>query len=239
VPFTVFPAVDVWHGGLGLASRSGPVAHDAFGGDARAAVDAYVAAGARWIHVVDLDLAFLGDAANVDVVRTIAGRHPNVRIQASGGIATADDAARYLDAGAARVVLGSAALRDRDALAAAIGEAAEAVLVGLEVDDGVIRARGEASVELSLETSLEWLAKLPAPGVLVTAVSHVATLSGPDASLVERVARTGLPTIAAGGVRSLRDLESLRDAGAAGAVVGRAALDGAFDVAEAIAWAGV
>jgi phosphoribosylformimino-5-aminoimidazole carboxamide ribonucleotide (ProFAR) isomerase len=238
VSFIVLPAIDVWEGHLALATDDGPVAHPAFGGDPLVAADANVRAGARWVHVVDLDLAFRGQPANVDVVRAIANDHPNTRVQVSGGIVTTHDRERYVDAGAARVVLGSAALDDREALAGAIAEARDSVLVGLEVDEGVIRARGASSVELDLAETLQWLVSLPAPGFLVTAVSKVARLSGPDATLVRQVARTGVPTIAAGGIRSLADLGALRTAGAVGAVVGRAALDGALPIGDALAWAG-
>jgi phosphoribosylformimino-5-aminoimidazole carboxamide ribonucleotide (ProFAR) isomerase len=240
VSFDVLPAIDLWKGRLGLATAAGPLAHPAFGGEPLAAAEAYAGAGARWIHVVDLDLAFRGRPANVGIVRAIAEEHPTIRLQASGGIVTRRDRARYLEAGAERVVLGSGALRDRVALAELIGEAGEAILVGLEVEDGTIRARGGAGNEpaLDLADTLEWLAALPAPGFLVTAVSQVGSLAGPDVTLVRRVARTGLPTIGAGGIRSLDDLAALRRAGAAGAVVGRAALDGALPIGEVLAWAG-
>jgi phosphoribosylformimino-5-aminoimidazole carboxamide ribonucleotide (ProFAR) isomerase len=238
--FDVLPAIDVWGGHLALATPGGPVAHPGYGGDPLAAAEAFARAGARWIHVVDLDLAFRGRPANLGVVREIAGRYPAVRIQASGGITTTRDRARYFDAGADRVVLGSGALRDRAALAGLIGEASEAILVGIEVEDGVIRARGGADVEpaLDLADTLEWLAAIPAPGFLVTAVSQVGSLAGPDVALVGRIAETGVPTIGAGGIRSLADLAALRRAGAVGAIVGRAAMDGALPIGEVLAWAG-
>jgi phosphoribosylformimino-5-aminoimidazole carboxamide ribotide isomerase len=86
-------------------------------------------------------------------------------------------------------------------------------------------------------TTVGWLAAAGVPAFLVTATGRVGGLDGPDLRLVRRVARAGRPTLAAGGIRSLEDLRALRDAGAAGAVVGRAALEGRLDLAETLAWA--
>src|SRR5204863_1413055 len=156
----------------------------------------------------------------------------------SGGVTTAHEAATYLDAGARRVVLGSGALADREALLRTLEDFGDALLVGLEVEGGVVRARGTGALELPLDPTLAWIGDLPAAGFLVTAVAQVATLSGPDSALIARVAALGRPTIGAGGIGSIDDLETLRRAGASGAVVGRAALDGDLDVRAAIAWAG-
>jgi phosphoribosylformimino-5-aminoimidazole carboxamide ribonucleotide (ProFAR) isomerase len=238
VGFTVLPAIDVSEGRLSVYAEEGPRALDAFGGDPVAAARVYAAAGARWLHVVDMDLAFGGEARNAGVVAAIREAVPDVRLQASGGIVRWEDAARYLEAGADRFVLGSGALVDEDATAEVLGRAAGRVLAGLEVQDGRIRARGRDDVDLDLMATVGWLAMLPLPGFLVTAVDRVGTLEGPDVRLVARVARVG-PTFAAGGIRTLGDLESLRDVRAAGAVIGRAAAEGGLDLAAALAWSGV
>src|SRR5438876_182916 len=86
-------------------------------------------------------------ARHVDCVRAIADDHPNIRVQVSGGIATAENRAFYADAGAARVVLGSAALHDRESLADMMAGAEDPVLLGLEVEEGMIRPRGTEAVE--------------------------------------------------------------------------------------------
>jgi phosphoribosylformimino-5-aminoimidazole carboxamide ribonucleotide (ProFAR) isomerase len=239
VPFTVIPAIDVWHGRVALATASGPIEHDAFDGDPLHAAAAYVSAGATWIHLVDLNLAFSGVPENADVVRTIAERHPGARLQVSGGIVSARELGRYAEAGASRLVIGSAALGDRLNVATLVREANIDVLIGLEVADGVLRARsGSVSgADLPLDETLARLVELPVAGFLVTAVSRVAALTGPDTDLVARVSATGVPTMGAGGIRSIADLAALRAAGAVGAVVGRAALDGDLDVGEAVRWA--
>jgi phosphoribosylformimino-5-aminoimidazole carboxamide ribotide isomerase len=238
MPFTVLPAIDLSEGRLALMTVTGPAPTDAFGGDPLAAATAFVAAGARWLHVVDMDLAFRGTLANGEVIAALAAI-PGARVQASGGVRTAAQVDALRELGASRVVVASAALADEEAVTELIGRSrpGETVL-GIEVADGRIRARG-ASVALELASTLGWLRTAGAERLLVTAVDRVATIEGPNTALVRRAARAGLPVLAAGGIRSLADLEAVRAAGADGAVVGRSALEGHLDLAEALAWAAV
>ena len=230
--FEVIPAIDIAAGRLAAYTRAGPEPSESFGGDPVVAARAYVEAGARWLHVVDLDRAFSGHAGNLGALRTIAGLGPPV--QASGGIATVDQAQAALDAGARRIVLGSEALADATAALGTIGRFVGRVIVGIEVDDGRIRSRGSSSVELPLAETLGWLVAAGAPAFLVTAVARVGSLEGPDVAMMKRVLRSGRPVVAAGGIASIEDLRALRRAGAAGAVVGRAALEGGMDLGQAL-----
>ena len=230
--FDVIPAIDVAGGQLARYTPKGPVPVEAFGGDPYAAVRSYAAAGARWVHVVDLDLAFEGEARNLAVVRSVAAS--GMRVQASGGLRRTTDAEAMLAAGAHRVVLGSGALADEAEAAELLRLLGERVVVGIEVDDGRIRSRGDFPVDLPLAETLGWLVAAGAPAFLVTAVARVGTLHGPDAATVRRVVRAGRPVLAAGGISGLADLRALRRAGAVGAVVGRAALEGGLDLEQAL-----
>jgi phosphoribosylformimino-5-aminoimidazole carboxamide ribonucleotide (ProFAR) isomerase len=231
--FEVIPAIDVAGGRLAAYASGGPEPVEAFGGDPIAAARAFIGAGARWLHVVDMDLAVLGEPRNLEVIRAIATLGASV--QASGGVGTADDVWAALDAGARRVVLGSGALADEDAALRAIDRFADRLVVGIEVQEGRIRARGRSGVDLPLVETLGWLVTAGAHAFLVTAVARVGTLLGPDLEVVGRVARAGRPVVAAGGVSSIDDLQDLRRAGAAAAVVGRAAMEGELDLADALA----
>ncbi len=236
MPFTVLPAIDLWEGRLALLTADGPAPSAAFGGDPLAAATAYVGAGARWLHVVDMDLAFRGKPANADLIRALCAV---ARVQASGGVRTAPQVEELRRLGASRVVLASAALDDEDAVVEIVGRSRPGeIVIGIEVADGRIRARA-ADVDLELASTLGWLSAAGAEALLVTAVDRVATIAGPDTALVRRVARAGLPFVAAGGIRSLADLEAVRTAGASGAVVGRSALEGSLDLAAALAWSAV
>ena len=239
MPFTLLPAIDVTEGRLGVYRPEGPLTIEAFGGDAGAAARAFARAGASWIHVVDMDLAFTGEVRNAAVVRAVA-EVPGVSVQASGGITTAPSIDAMLAAGAARVVLGSGALGDPEVTRRLLRLADGRAIVGVEVSEGRIRARGGVAVDLDLMSTLGWLAMTPGvAGLLVTAVTRVGGLAGPDVEVIRRVARRGFPVLAAGGIASLEDLEAVREAGAVGAVVGRAALEGSIDLEAAFAWAAV
>ena len=239
MPFTILPALDVARGRLAVPGAGGPQPVAAFGGDPVAAARALVARGATALHLVDLDLA-LGGAPGLDVavIRDVA---PGALIQVSAGITTLEAAHPYLAAGAYRFVLTSTALTDEEATTRILRDGASRVVVGLEIHDGRIRPRSIGSDVtgdgLDLMSTVGWLHAEHAPAFLVTATARVGGLEGPDVPTVRRVARAGLPTFAAGGIRSLEDLRALRDAGAAGAVVGRAVLEGSLDVEAGLAWA--
>ena len=221
-----------------MFGREGPEPTDAFGGDPAAAAASFDVVGAPWIHVVDVDLAH-GGGADAGLVATIREAAPHVRIQLSGGIVSPEIAAASLAAGADRLVLSSTALGDPSAAGTVIARHGDRLVVGIEVEDGRIRGRGDVGVDLDLMATLGWLHAAGAPGFLVTSVGRVGTLSGPDLPLIRRVVRVGRPVLAAGGIRSFEDLIAIRDAGAAAAVVGRSVLDGELDLAGALAWAAV
>jgi phosphoribosylformimino-5-aminoimidazole carboxamide ribotide isomerase len=232
--FEVIPAIDVKDGALAHLTPDRLMRIEAFGGDPVAAAAAMVEAGATRLHVVDMDLAFEGRARNLDVVSAIVSLR--VHVQAAGGVRSADEVARFLEAGADRVVLGSAGLADEAGASDLLKKEGERLLIGIEIgDDGEIRSRGRDPVELPLMETLGWLIAAGAPAFLVTAVARVGSSIGPDVESVRRVVRAGRPVLAAGGIRSFEDLRALRAAGAAGAVVGRAALEGDLDLATAIA----
>src|SRR4029078_557107 len=104
MPLPVLPGIVLWEGRLALLTGEGPTPSDAFGGDPLAAAAAYVGAGARWLHVVDMDLAFRGEPANVDLIRALCAVG-GARVQASGGVRTAAQVEELRSLGAARVVL--------------------------------------------------------------------------------------------------------------------------------------
>jgi len=232
--FDVIPAVDVKDGRLTHLTPNAPIPIEAFGGDPVAAAAAMAEAGATWLHVVDIDLAFEGEARNLDVVAAIASLR--VHVQAAGGVRTSEEIEALRSAGVDRIVLGSAALADESRTRELIRAEGSRLIVGVEIGEGgEIRSRGRDPVELPLMETLGWLVAADAPAFLVTAVGRVGSSIGPDVDSVKRVVRAGRPVLAAGGVRTIEDLRALRAAGAVGAVVGRAALEGGLDVAAAIA----
>jgi phosphoribosylformimino-5-aminoimidazole carboxamide ribotide isomerase len=173
-------------------------------------------AGAKRIHLVDLDGARSG-RVRPELVRAVAA--VGLPVQASGGIRSLDDAHALLEAGADRIVVGTAAWPDPTPWF----ELGDALVLALDVRDGEVRAAGwTEAAGISFAEALD-----RARGrVLVTAIDRDGTLAGPDLDLVRQAADAGLAVLAAGGVRSPADVEALAAAGAEAAVVGRALLAG-------------
>jgi phosphoribosylformimino-5-aminoimidazole carboxamide ribonucleotide (ProFAR) isomerase len=240
VSIDVIPAIDVAGGRLARYAPHGPTPLlDAYGGDPVAAARAFVDAGARWLHVVDMDLAFGGRPGNIEVIAELA-RMP-ARVQASGGVVRSVDADALLEAGAARVVLGSGTLGDPALLERLLAHHGDRVAVGVDVEAGDrIRSRGRSPLDLAFDDAMATLSALAPPRLLVTAVPRVGRLSGPDIATLERVHRLiGCPLVAAGGIASIADVERASAVpGVDGVVVGRAAYRRDFDLGAAIATVG-
>ena len=235
--FLVVPAVDLL-GTDAVRLRQGDFAQVTNRrADPLALVESYRDAGAELVHVVDLDGARDGRIRPDVVHQTVLAAAP-ARVQASGGIRSVVDAERLVEAGAARVVVGTAAFADEGALQRFVQALGERVVVAVDVRDDLVAVGGWT--ETTTVTVDEAASRCRAAGVsrlLCTAIDRDGTLSGPDVELLERVAGAGTPVLAAGGVRSLDDLAAIQAAGCEGAVVGRALLEGRLPLATlAGAW---
>src|SRR5262249_5012379 len=181
---------------------------------------AFGEAGARRIHLVDLDGARTG-RVRPGLVRDVAAAVSPASLQASGGIRSLDDARSLLAAGADRVVVGTAAFPDP----APWAELGERLVVALDVGDGQVRTAGWTEGSgLSVGDAAGRCRDAGVTRVLCTAIDRDGTLAGPDLELVRQVAASGLSVLAAGGVRSPEDVAALAAAGAEAAIVGRALL---------------
>lgn len=230
----IIPAIDVASGRLARFAAEGHEAVDAYGGDPLSAARSFLEAGATWAHVVDMDLASMGEARNAAIVRGVADL--GLRVQASGGVSSLEQVETMQAAGASRVVLGSAALGDREATAEIVSAVGDALVLAVEADGPTIRPRG-GRLELPLWETLQWLGELRVPRLLFVEVGRVGRLEGPDLDGIWALAtHTGRPVIASGGIRDLDDLRAIAALGPAieGAVVGRALYDGGMGLAAAI-----
>jgi phosphoribosylformimino-5-aminoimidazole carboxamide ribotide isomerase len=241
----LYPAIDL-RGGRCVRLVEGDFARETtYSDDPVAVACAFLDAGARWIHVVDLDGARTGLPANRGVVRRIAdaARGRSARVQTGGGIRTVEDAEELRAAGVARVVLGTAAVERPQLIAEIAGGWPGGVAVGLDHRHGEVRVRGwtEGGGRRVAEIVPEAITA-GAAAVIVTDIARDGRLSGPDlAGLAELLAGTGAPIIASGGVRDLadvRDLARLATTGGqrlAGVVAGKAIYEGGLDVRAALA----
>jgi phosphoribosylformimino-5-aminoimidazole carboxamide ribotide isomerase len=185
-------------------------------------------AGPPLLHLVDLDGARSG-RVRPDLISRAAEAAGPVPLQASGGIRSPADAEALLDAGAARVVVGTAAFAD-EGLAAYVRALGDRLVVAIDVRGGFVAVAGWShSTGLTVAQAIARCTDAGVPRLLCTAVERDGTLAGPDLELLLRVVeQAGVPVLAAGGVRSERDLEALARAGVEGAVVGRALLEGSL-----------
>jgi phosphoribosylformimino-5-aminoimidazole carboxamide ribotide isomerase len=238
VSFLVLPAIDL-RGGRVVRLVEGDFARESdYGGDALAVARRFLAAGARMLHVVDLDGAREGRPVQLATVRAIAAAG-GVAIEAAGGLRTVEDVAAAFAAGANRVVVGTRALEE-PAFARGLVDAygADAIVAALDVRGGIAVGYGwrEGKPGVAVEEALNRLANAGVETFEVTAVERDGRLEGPDLALLGRLVALGRgAVIASGGIRSLNDLRASRDTGCAGAIVGRALYEGRLDLAEAVA----
>jgi len=234
----LYPAIDL-RGGRVVQLIQGDFDRERIHGDDPVAVaKAFVAAGARWIHTVDLDAARTGEPVNRELIAAIATA-VDVPVQAGGGVRSAEAARALADAGVARVVLGTAALEDPDLVATIASR--QRVALGLDVRGREVAVRGWAEGSGVLwPDALSRLADSGAEAVVVTQIAVEGLMGGADlGGLAEVLAATTLDVIASGGVGTLDDLTALDAVEAdgrrlAGAIVGTAIYEGRVDVAEAV-----
>jgi phosphoribosylformimino-5-aminoimidazole carboxamide ribotide isomerase len=237
----LYPAIDI-RGGQAVRLLQGDYARETtYDADPVDAALRWASEGAEYLHVVDLDGAKAGSPQNLEAVARIAAA-VGCPIQVGGGIRDEASVAALLDAGAARVVIGTAAFRDPEFLDAVVREHGDRVVVSADAKQGRIALQGWT--EAGEEGVVEAVAALGARGVarfLCTAIEVDGTMEGPAiGELREIAAATEAQVIASGGVGDLSHLEALAELGATtpnleGAIVGRALYERKFTVAEGIA----
>ena len=235
----LWPAIDL-RGGRCVRLAQGDYARETvFGADPLATVREFVAAGARRLHVVDLDGAKDGLPSQAALVgRMVAAA--GVPVQLGGGVRARETAAAYLGAGVARVVIGSLAIERPDLLAALADEFPGRIVLGLDARDGLVATRGwlETSTLRAVDVARRH-ADLPLAAIVYTDIARDGMLSGPNfPALADMIAATKLPVVASGGVSCAADIRRAADTGAAGCIVGRALYDGKVTLAEALDAAG-
>ena len=231
----IFPAIDLYGGEAvrlykGDYAQKTVYAHD----PAQVARD-FEAAGAQWIHLVDLEGAKSGETSNLSAIEKIV-RSTGLKAQAGGGIRSLEVIRRYLDIGLARVILGTAAVTDPAFLEAAVAEFGSQIAVGVDIRDGYVAIRGWT--EQSAWTFEDFCRRLQSLGVstvISTDISRDGAMMGTNVELYRRLsADYSMDIIASGGVSSLEDVAALKAMGLYGAIIGKAYYTGAIDLRRAI-----
>lgn len=206
-----------------------------YGEDPVAVAAQFIAEGAEWIHVVDLDGARAGEPVQLDIVRQIAAL--GTPVQMGGGIRSADSLDLALEAGVARVVVGSALVKDEPFAAWAFSEHSNRVAAGIDARDGLVAVSGwEESSSIRATDLAHRLASQGCRWIVFTDIARDGTLEGPNIpALKEMISASSVSVIASGGVSTLGDLEVLSTQPIDGVIVGKAIYEGQFSVAEGVA----
>ena len=231
----LLPAVDVKDGRAVRLVQGELDAETAYGNPLEVALE-FQAAGAEWLHLVDLDAAF-GRGENSALLAEVVGKL-DIKVELSGGIRDDESLRRALATGCVRVNLGTAALENPEWTARVIAEHGDRIAVGLDVRGHVLAARGWTKEGGDLFETIERLERDGCSRYVVTDVTKDGTLKGPNLELLKEVcAVTKKPVVASGGISSLDDiaaLSSLNGIGVEGAIVGKALYAGAFTLQQAL-----
>jgi len=231
----LLPAIDLYDGKAVRLLRGDYEKMTVYGENAADFAAAFADAGAEWIHMVDLEGAKNGTTPNFNCVAAVA-RAGRLKVEIGGGIRSDDTVVRYLDAGVSRVILGTAALRDRAFLERCVTRYAEKIAVGVDIRDGFVATHGWTETSsVSCEDFCAELERLGVQTIIVTDISRDGAMQGTNRALYERLNRLfSMDIVASGGVSSLDDLRALREAGLYGAILGKAYYTGAVDLREAL-----
>lgn len=234
--FEVIPAVDVQDGEV-VQLVQGERGTEKRYGEPSEAARRWVEAGARTLHLVDLDGAFEGERRNAPAVEAVLETvDDGIAVQLGGGIRTAEEAIELLDQGIDRVILGTAAIENPEIVREISESHEQSVLVSLDAKDGEVVVSGwTEGTGLDPAEAAARYEELGAGGILFTNVDVEGQLEGVKTGPVERVAEAvSIPVVASGGVASVADVRALKEAGAGAVVVGSALYEGRFSLEEAI-----
>ena len=233
----ILPAIDLRDGGVVRLFQGDYNQTQHYDLDPVEVAQGFQSAGARYLHVVDLDGAKDGSLANFDTVARIT-QATDLKVEIGGGIRDLERIQRYLDAGVSRVILGTAAVKDPSLVDRALEAfGPEQVVVGVDLREGKVAVQGwlEAT-ELEGITFCRTMQDKGIQTVICTDIACDGALAGTNLDLYRQlVAISGLRVIASGGVSSLEDVRALRQIGVEGAIVGKALYEGALDLEQALA----
>lgn len=232
----IFPAIDLY-GGQAVRLYQGDYDQmTIYDPEPLHTVEKFEAAGASHLHLVDLEGAKTGQTTNLPTIEKITAR-TGLFVEVGGGIRNMDTVRRYLDAGVSRVILGTAAVTDPDFTARAVAEYGDKIAVGADLKDGKVAIKGwlETSQD-GWQTFFDRMQQLGVKTIICTDISRDGAMEGTNRELYRTLAvRYPMDIIASGGVSSLEDIQALKAAGVAGAIIGKAYYTGAIDLAQAIA----
>lgn len=234
----IIPAIDLKDGKCVRLRQGRMEDSTVFSDDPVAMAAQWVAAGARRLHLVDLDGAFAGEPVNGEIVTAISTAHPELPVQIGGGIRSLDTIEAYLDAGVDYAILGTQAVKEPKFVFEACREFPDHIIVGLDAKDGLVATDGWASASTYSATELaKEFEQAGVSSIVYTDIDRDGMMQGVNVDATLRLANaTGIQVIASGGVTNIDDVRALAEVaeqGICGAITGRAIYEGTLDLQEA------
>jgi phosphoribosylformimino-5-aminoimidazole carboxamide ribotide isomerase len=238
MPLVILPSIDLRSGQVVRLKQGDYAQQISYAVDPIETARSFAAAGATWTHIVDLDGAKEGRPVQTQLISQMI-QASGLNVQVGGGIRSAEDIARLLSAGAARVVVGTRAMEDWDWFDKLVHEPRfdRKIVLALDAKDGVVATRGwtASSGKLAVDVATQ-VSDWPLGAILYTDVARDGMLQGPNIQHTQRLAAAGkVPVIASGGVGSIDHIRCLLGTGVWGVIVGRSLYEGKVDLREAIA----
>lgn len=235
----IFPAIDLFDGKAVRLLKGDYAQMTVYNDDPVSVGRDFAAAGAEWVHLVDLEGAKSGETPNLPTVCRIKAE-TGLKCEIGGGIRSMETVEKYLSAGLDRVILGTAAVTDKAFLRAAVEQYGEKIAVGADFKDGFVAIKGWT--EVSKVTALDFCREMQELGVktlICTDISRDGAMQGTNRALYrELAAALSVNITASGGVSTMEDVLALKETGIYGAIIGKAYYTGAISLPEAIGAAG-
>ena len=231
----IFPAIDLYEKKVVRLKRGEYSKMTVYSDDPVSIAREFHAAGAEYLHTVDLEGAKDAATPNFDIVRALALKS-GLKVEIGGGVRDEDTVERYLDAGVWRVILGTAAISDPAFLDRMLAKYGDSIAVGVDIKDGLVAVHGWR--EVTGRECFDFCRELENKGVgtvICTDISCDGMLGGTNIGLYRRLTKTyKMKFVASGGVSSIDDIATLKSMGISGAILGRALYEGTLDLGEAI-----
>ncbi|RAL24500.1 1-(5-phosphoribosyl)-5-[(5-phosphoribosylamino)methylideneamino]imidazole-4-carboxamide isomerase [Thermoflavimicrobium daqui] len=236
--FTIYPAIDLRNGKCVRLTQGDYGQETIYCEDPRQMVEQFIQAGAKWIHMVDLDAARTGEPINLPIIEKLV-ESSSVPIQVGGGVRNLERLHRLLDLGVSRIVIGSAAIDDPKFVRLALQVAGDKIALGIDARDGMVATHGWLQTsKVTAQDLANEMVQYGAETFIFTDISRDGMLSGVNVEAVRSLAEAcGKQVIASGGVRSLEDIRKLapyQDQGVTGVIIGKALYTHQVQLEEAI-----
>ncbi len=231
----IYPAIDIIDGKAVRLSQGSFDDVTVFNDSPVEAAKDWVEAGATYIHIVDLDGARYGKTFVTDIIKDIKSKY-DVKIETGGGVRTMKDIEDRINAGASRVIIGTAAVKNPELVKEAVEKFGDKIAVGVDAKNGMVAISGWE--EISDVTAVDLCLKMKEYGVntvIYTDISKDGMMSGPNIeSTKDLIEKTGMDIIASGGVSKMEDIENVNNINAAGVIIGKALYNGALNLKDVI-----